>query len=304
MEGESNNTSNINNGEVLEVEYIVTNNLSPVSTWFHQMNDNDALNDEIISSDNVSFNQQETSCPAPFYSPDNIYYSNITNSSQLFNSKENLFISEIKELKENVLNILLEKSNYDDDEYNDIDYENKEIDDFCNDIDKYNNEFKVIQEELGRADESLKKEIAIVDSNLKKIDYFIDFIEKLNDIDLEDKNHLIQNIKNLSKKLSNTETFTKAKKYYVLQRKKLLKYIYLFKKINKWNVANICTICLGKPVDHFIDPCGHTFCKGCLESHFKLKDINDLRIFSKRNNYRCPVCREGPIISAKPLYFL
>ena len=63
-------------------------------------------------------------------------------------------------------------------------------------------------------------------NSISEIDYFIDFIEKLNDIDLEDKNDLIQNIKNLSKKLSNTETFTKAKKYYVLQRKKLLKYSY------------------------------------------------------------------------------
>ena len=75
-------------------------------------------------------------------------------------------------------------------------------------------------------------------------------------------------------------------------------------KINKWNIANMCGICLEKPVDHFIDPCGHTFCGGCIKEQFKVDSIDEIKIYAERNNLKCPVCRFCPVNTAKPLYFL
>ena len=42
-------------------------------------------------------------------------------------------------------------------------------------------------------------------------------------------------------------------------------------------------------VTHFINPCGHTFCSGCLENHLGIEDItNDNTIY---NGKKCPICR-------------
>tara|TARA_Y100000996_G_C22524567_1_gene643885 strand:- start:10 stop:960 length:951 start_codon:yes stop_codon:yes gene_type:complete len=312
------------NNESINVEYIINTNttMSALMGQLQNPNLNDIIDevsgpgDSPIHPDNINdYNggntgittntSTDTLCPAPFYLNDTINYSNITNSSQLFNTKENIFVSETKELKNKMLDILLQKSDYNDKQYDDGNYENKEIDDFCNKITEYNNDFKTIQTDLHKADDNLKKEIESMNNNIKQIDYFINFLDKINStLEDKDKSELIKSINKLSKKLSETESFIKAKKDYVNQRKKLLKYVYLFKKINKWNIANICTVCYERPVDHYIVPCGHTFCKTCIEENYRLKNINDIQIYSQRNDFKCIVCREGPIQSAKPLYFL
>lgn len=245
-------------------------------------------------------------CPGPFIPNDTINYSGITTPEDLFINNPKLFnSSSIKEIKEKVLEIFLKKSDFEDKEYDELNYENEEIDNFVTKIDSYNIEFKRVQSELEKADGKLKGEIKIMNDNLKKLDHFIDFVDKLGtNIDEEDKEALVSQINKISEKLSKPEQFIQAKKSYVEQRKKLLKYIYLFRKVNKWNVANMCGICLENPVDHFIDPCGHTFCKGCIKEQFKVDEIDEIRIYSHRNNLKCPVCRQGPVNTAKPLYFL
>ena len=35
----------------------------------------------------------------------------------------------------------------------------------------------------------------------------------------------------------------------------------------------MCVVCMDEPVSHFIDPCGHTFCKGCLEKSLEIDTI-------------------------------
>ena len=51
----------------------------------------------------------------------------------------------------------------------------------------------------------------------------------------------------------------------------------------------VCGICLEKPVDHFIDPCGHTFCEGCIKEQFRIDSIDQIKLYAERNNLKCPM---------------
>ena len=298
----------IQDGEaVVNIEYYI--NQPSNSTEFNNFLQNmgGSMHDNINDVTPSSIIEQDTSpYPSPFLSNEGISYSGIINTNDLFNNKINLFeTSGIKEIKEKVLEILLKKSDFEDEEYNELNYENKEIDIISEKIDGLNKDFKIIQSDIEKADMELKEEIKLLNDNLKKLDYFIDFIQKLGEnIDAEDKKDLINQIKKISQKISNPDSFIMAKKEYIKQRKKLLKYIYFFRKVNKWNIANICSICWENPVDHFIDPCGHTFCKSCIKEQFKVNEINEIKMYSHRNNLKCPACRQGPVNKANPLYFL
>lgn len=75
--------------------------------------------------------------------------------------------------------------------------------------------------------------------------------------------------------------------------------IYMYKK---WNILRevmsvqqlfepkhndpICAICVSEPVSHTVNPCGHTFCNGCI----------------RKMNTSCYICR-GPIRDRIRLYF-
>ena len=289
------------------IEYYI--NTNPPNTTDNIPVDTSIMQNTYLNFGQVNpgiLNNTSNLCPEPFYPDNNINYSGIESVDDLFNNNSELFkSSEIKEIKEKVLEIFLKKSDFDEPEYDDLDYKNEEIDDFSMKIDEYNKDFKIVQQEIETCEEKLKKEIKIMNENLKKLDHFINFVEKLDtNIDKEDKEGLISQINKISKKLSNTDNFIKAKKDYIESRKKLLKYIYLFKKINKWNIANMCGICLEKPVDHFIDPCGHTFCEGCIKGQFKVDSIDQIKIYAERNNLKCPICRICPVNTARPLYFL
>ena len=114
-------------------------------------------------------------------------------------------------------------------------------------------------------------------------------------------NPIIKSINDLSIKLSNVESFKKAKEEYAKERKNILKYIYLLRKVNKMNVTNMCVVCMDEPVSHFINPCGHTFCENCLKNHLEINNITDRD--SIMNNIKCPICRKF-VNNVNPLYFL
>ena len=91
------------------------------------------------------------------------------------------------------------------------------------------------------------------------------------------------------------------KKKYETERKNILKYIYFLKKVNKMNVTNMCVVCMEEQVTHFINPCGHPFCKTCLEKHLDVEDIDNIDTI--HNDKKCPVCRKY-VLNINPLYFL
>jgi|TARA_Y100000996_G_scaffold337926_1_gene274688 DNA repair exonuclease SbcCD ATPase subunit len=219
----------------------------------------------------------------------------------MYDNIEPLYISEIKDMKNNILDILNHRSDFKDEEYDEDKYENKEIDELYEKINSIHEEFQVFQERLFISEENLKNEIKTLDSNIKKLEDFIKFLESLSSIDYADIKIIIKNINDLSSKLSNVESFKKAKKDYATERKNIQKYIYFLRKVNKLNVTNMCVVCMETPVTHFINPCGHTFCKKCLENHLEMEDINNTD--SIANDKKCPVCRKY-VNNINPLYFL
>ena len=67
------------------------------------------------------------------------------------------------------------------------------------------------------------------------------------------------------------------------------------------NVTNMCVVCMDEPVSHFLDPCGHTFCKTCLQKSLEVESfVNENENYINKN---CPVCRKY-VNKVRPLYFL
>ena len=157
-------------------------------------------------------------------------------------------------------------------------------------------------------DKELTSEIKNINNNITKLDAMISFISKMeSDTDNELMKEIVEKIKTLSNVVSKTERFDEIKKKYVGTRKKLNKYIYFLRKINKWNVCNMCPICLENPVNHFLDPCGHTMCDNCIKGSIRMNtgiSIDNIDIHSiGHDNTQCPLCRVT-IHKAKTLFLL
>ena len=74
--------------------------------------------------------------------------------------------------------------------------------------------------------------------------------------------------------------------------------------MNNFNVSNTCPICLTNPVDHFMDPCGHTICKDCLLNTFKRNgNSTDIYAIGRGDDFHCSFCREK-VKSVRSLYFI
>ena len=62
------------------------------------------------------------------------------------------------------------------------------------------------------------------------------------------------------------------------------------KKLNSMNVTNTCPTCLSKPVNIYLNPCGHTLCDDCYDR------------ISYDNERKCFLCRTR-VMNKSPLYF-
>lgn len=284
-----NNEGNLNEGEIEYTVEMDVPNINHILNMYH------------VGSTSLGTNNTSNVTPVPFSSTNINYQCPVDNFSQLYDNIEPLYISEVKDMKNNIIDILNNRSDFVNDDYDDKKYKSEEIDKLYETIKGINEEFKILQEKLYIAEEKLKSEINTLNSNIKKLDSFIIFLESLSSIEYCDIEVIIKNINELSSKLSNVESFKKAKKEYTTERKNILKYIYLMRKVNKMNVTNMCVVCMDTPVTHFINPCGHTFCSGCLENHLGIEDItNDNTIY---NGKKCPICRKY-VNTINPLYFL
>ena len=241
------------------------------------------------------------STPPPYFLNTSLNQCPSYNISQMYDNIEPLYVSEVKDMKNNIIDILNYRSDFKEEEFDEEKYENKEIDELYGKIKVINEEFKINQEKLYTAEVKLNKEIEELNSNIKKLENFTKFLESLSSIDYNDLEPIIKSINDLSIKLSNVESFKKAKEEYTKERKNILKYIYLLRKVNKMNVTNMCVVCMNDPVSHFINPCGHTFCKSCLENHLEINDITNRD--SIMDDKKCPVCRKY-VNNVNPLYFL
>lgn len=258
---------------------------------------NNLLNMYNFHSENITTNTVD---PNP-YSSNIGNYCPINDISQLYDNVEPLYVTEIKDIKKSVLDILYNKTNFEDEEFDEEKYSHSEIDTLYTKIKDITVELKGLQVNLNNAEENLNQEIKKMNENIGKIDNFIKFLESLSSLDHENIKEIISNITKLATKLSNIESFKKAKKEYATERRNILKYIYFLRKVNKMNVTNMCVVCMDEPVSHFLDPCGHTFCKTCLQKSLEVDSfVNENENYINKN---CPVCRKY-VNKVRPLYFL
>ena len=224
-----------------------------------------------------------------YCSPTGSSYCQLVNPEDLFNNNKSKSAIEIKSIRDCILDILNKKSSFDDEEYNDVNFKDEKIDELIEDINKYLNKFNTLQEEIYKIEKELKEEITTIKMNIDKLNGIIEFLLKLgliddkedNKEDDEDMEIMVENIKKVSKRISKTEKFNEIKKKYVAKRKELNKYIYLLTNLNKLNISNRCPICLDKTIDHYLDPCGHTMCKTCIEKSMRVQMNNS----SNNTNY-------------------
>ena len=107
---------------------------------------------------------------------------------------------------------------------------------------------------------------------------------------------IIIRLNDYSQKITENDKLKESKNKYIQKRKELNSYLYFIQNINEWNIANMCPICLTTKIDTYCNPCGHTFCKTCL-------DKNPSNSENNFNSSKCPICREY-ISEMRKLYLI
>lgn len=159
-------------------------------------------------------------------------------------------------------------------------------------FDDFRKEYLEKQSQYLDEEKNMENMINDAKSNIKKLDVVVDFMKTLNTEDCDDglNSTIIENIKKYTEKIDKNNKLIEAKKKYSESRKDIVKYLDIIKKLNGLNVTNVCPTCLTKPVNIYLNPCGHTLCDECYE-----------RIMNNQN-HKCFLCRTR-VMSKFPLYF-
>ena len=221
--------------------------------------------------------------------------------NSLFTNETNPHTHEFIHLKETIMDILNKNEEI---TFDDEDYKNTEIDSIITKIKELTPNFQKLQDELSVIDKEYKKEIKEVQKKITMIESMITFLNQItySNIDKKDLQDIIDKMKGVSDSVLKNESITSIKKKYVEKRKELFPHLHLMRQLNQWNVVNMCPICFRNQVTHYLNPCGHTGCKECLERNRKERSSNNTMPQSDLS-FECAFCREQ-IISIKPLYFL
>ncbi len=239
-----------------------------------------------------------SSFPPLEFTPDNS-----TTIDELFQVNDDPNIQNLIKMKEVIIDIITKRKEIDIKEINeDEDYKNEGVDQLVKSFQKILPEFLKLQDELSKISNDFEKEMIEIKKHMTIIDAQIEYLRKLpNDYnDDESMKEIIDQMKKYSKNVTNNKKIIAIKESYEKKIKETQKYIYLIRKLNNFNVCNMCPVCFTNQVDNFVAPCGHTYCKHCLESMINVENIYDLPF---NNSYKCSFCREG-IRTVRPLYFL
>ena len=239
---------------------------------------------------------------------------NSTDIDQLFNKKEeDINVVRMLELKGGIISLMNGNDEFDltEDEQTTLDEikgskeTTDEIQTLMDKIEFHIEIFHKIQTELNKYNDDYQKEVQKLKKNVSTTESMIEFIKKIPE---EQKDH--ENIKNiieqmniLTKTIMDNEKIKNIRKLYLEKRKEFEKSLELIKKINHLNQTNLCSVCFANPVDHFTEPCGHTFCKECIKTHLRKNEGLDLYEVGRVDNAQCCFCRER-IKTVRPLYFL
>ena len=159
-------------------------------------------------------------------------------------------------------------------------------------IQTLHSEFKKSLERVCSSEERLSQAYTKTQKSLDTVRKFSTF---LNSLETKEHEELQMMMVVLSEKIRDEDTLQEMKDAYQKELYILQNYLYKFlKPLNAGNMGNTCSLCLQKPVDTFMNPCGHTGCAECIQ---RLRDM-------PRENYntRCFMCRKS-VNSFHKLYF-
>ena len=162
-----------------------------------------------------------------------------------------------------------------------------------------------IQEELTIIDDEFQKELASIKEKMNIMDDMIDFLKKRPSNNTSDDpliENIVRDMNKIGENILKNQTIQEIKEKYAKKKVELQPCLSLISEINQLNHSNICGLCLSKPVDHYINSCGHTACYDCFNKSLKDDTVETL---NQRNNGRhnCPFCRKM-INSINKLYYL
>lgn len=163
------------------------------------------------------------------------------------------------------------------------------------------NSFEKFKKDIGKEKHKLldcEKEFKIsyekIQKDLDKISDFKDFIIKL---DEKHKDFVPENLnsslKEIVKKINENNDHCEKKQELLKQTFIYNNYLDVVKNFNSVNNGSTCNLCLGKQVDTFMEPCGHTGCSDCIE---------ELKRRNSEYNVNCFICRKE-VYKFHKLYF-
>ena len=183
---------------------------------------------------------------------------------------------------------------------NDPEFKDEEIDNIISKLKEYHNNFIELQKDLDEAQKEYADYMKNTNANINKINSSIQFIRTCSSEYENDEKIkiIIDSMLDYIKTIKDNDKLEKYKKIYINKRKKLNKYLYLINNINNWNNSAICPVCITEKIDSYCNPCGHTFCKNCLD-----KSSNVINNTNNTNNNKCPICREY-VMDIRKLYLI
>ena len=233
---------------------------------------------------------------------------NNTNIDELFKNKEDdNNVVKMIELKDEMVDLIHKKEEieFTQEEKAVIqEGKDKDTDNLIGKIKEYIQEFIQLQGELNQINDKFKDEIKKLQNNISTLENMIQFLKKLPEEHKDETimKTIIESMNTLSCKIMKNDKLKETREAYIQKRKEIEKYIYFIQKLNNFNQCNICPVCFTNTVDHFVDPCGHTFCKDCIKTLRKNQEI-DLYEIGRIDNSQCFFCRER-IKTIRQLYFL
>jgi len=217
---------------------------------------------------------------------------NMTQQSEFTEDVET--IMKIKSEFQNYLtDVFLEKDDLNDKNF--LDHQ-KKIEDGLESIHALMKSFDDQQKKVIDLEDRYKKSIESIQSDSLKLNDFSSFVTNINkkykDIKVDEINKPIAKLCEEIKE--NTENLNLKNEYQ--KELYILKYYlhHFIKKINHGNIGSTCSLCLQKPVDTFLNPCGHTGCEDCIK---KLKERQG------EYNTNCFLCRQR-VNSCHKIYFI
>ena len=155
--------------------------------------------------------------------------------------------------------------------------------------------FKEQRDKVQKLEEEYHLALLVVDASISKVTDFIDFLHVLDvkhgDIAGKDITDIIAAIKRLGDAIRSSTKVKTTQQAYETELYTLKYYLQHFiKPLNGGNIGSMCSLCLQKPVDTFLDPCGHTGCSGCIGKVHDEFDSN------------CFICRTK-IARSRKIYF-